>query len=1857
MSHLVMGKFYIKGMDTAANRPYTEGNSRFSGVFMRNLLLCAALAVSAAAQPRVAIDELHIRAVQRDGHTVVILPIENQLNRATSGHLSLCWLDPKDTAYSAVEQQIAIPSGTPDVAIPLPLPENPFHGLAWLRLQYKLVHLSGFRAFAPINGIVALPQIADFPFRISIASVGLPRPGHPFTIRTRALHPVTEKPVPHVTFEAALDIDDKKMQPAKVTHEPTGFEAFTFNLPADLDENSADFKVRACLGEFCDSESSTIRINNQPAALVQMDKPIYQPGQTLHFRAVVLDGSRHAYPKQQVEWTVENQDDETLHHATLESSRFGIVHQDWTLPATAEPGNYTIIVRLSGEEDRLATHNIRISRYELPTFTVIVTPEHEAFLPDQPVRVNVASTYLFGKPVPGGKVQILPVGDKDEEPVAEGTADASGKWTALLDVDDDWDSFRREESRLFEDLHFAAFVTDLSTGRREQRRFDIRLTRHPIHIYVIHYPAQPLYISTCYASGKPAIANVEVNIGGKTTHLRTNRFGLARLAETPEDVDEIAVQAKDDAGLTGKWQQHVYGMERNIQVETSRSIYRAGEPIHLRFTSTEPHLDLMVDAVHDGNVLASRAVSLANGRAELDFPYDPRFAGKVVFVAWTDRELNRQWGYKTVVFPGTPDLQLAVTPEKKEYRPGDNAGIRLALRTEHGAPIAGAFGAAIVDQAVMERARTDSEFGRSTWFTCQNRGTSEPQFGGVTLHDIENLDLSKPIPEGLDLVAEVLLAGEDMPPNIDSAGSFRDGQLAAYSSKIQPQFAQLKQTLDTQFSRTLSYPKTEIEAYHLIRTDMHDPWGTLYRPKLHIAGSQNVLEFWSAGPDKLPNTPDDFIAGHFQWSWFRLHEKLIGDALAEQDYPANSQEFDAILRRNGILFEGLQDPWGNPMRVNFGTYGNNRAITITSAGPDGKFDTPDDVQVHTFIGRYFQRESQAFISALANAPKRPETVTQAAEILRAAGFDLDAYRDAWGNPYTIAVANGSRYRDRIINVKVYQSPDSVRQKSTPVTERLRTFSIRSAGPDGIPGNADDFDVASFVYTVAEDAGNTLPPSLAPSGTGEIAGTVTDPSGAAIPHATVTLILQHVIHETVTDGSGKYVFRNLATNVYAVTFASLGFQSGEVVEIPVRPHETTNVDFTLYVGSINETVTVEAAALPMNTSMAFMAAPPPPPSATSTPRLRDYFPETLYWAPDIESTPSGDAHLDVKLADNITTWKVAVFASTLDGRTAQTEAGLRAFQPFFIDLDPPPILTAGDRIDLPVTIRNYLDRAQKVSVELAGTSRQQLAVQPNASANATFPIVARTAQPDFRQRVTAISSQAKDAVEKPVRVHPDGQEVAQTAGDIVVSSTRLSITIPQSAIPGATTGELIVYPSLFSLLREGMAGILERPHGCAEQTTSGGYAHLVALRYARATGIKDPKFESKALQNIAIARDGLFAYAAPDGGFTFWGRGEPSLPVTAHVLTFLLAAKDFVEIDPDVLQKHADWLAKQQSNQPIIESVVARALAAARNAGLKVPDTALAALFHDLDKAPRHDPYLLANFALALMHAQRAQDAAGPIAELRQFAHTERDSLYWNLDTNTPYYGWGLAGRIESTGLAISALCRWREGVESEVRRGVLFLLRHRDRYGVWNSTQATLRAMQAIADAATILPGFAGQGGAIGIRVNGRAVRTEPLSDDRASIDVSSLLQPGENQVELTPTNGAGVTIVRLVTTHWMPWAQAIDRTSPELRLSVSYNHNECEVNAERVGFRGYGMMLAEIGLPPGAEVDRASLEAAGVDHYDVQPDRVVFYLWPKAGGTKFRFRFTPRFSMQAKSAPSILYDYYNPDARVTVPPADFRIP
>jgi CD109 antigen len=236
----------------------------------------------------------------------------------------------------------------------------------------------------------------------------------------------------------------------------------------------------------------------------------------------------------------------------------------------------------------------------------------------------------------------------------------------------------------------------------------------------------------------------------------------------------------------------------------------------------------------------------------------------------------------------------------------------------------------------------------------------------------------------------------------------------------------------------------------------------------------------------------------------------------------------------------------------------------------------------------------------------------------------------------------------------------------------------------------------------------------------------------------------------------------------------------------------------------------------------------------------------------------------------------------------------------------------------------------------------------------------------------------------------------------------------------------------------------------------------------------------------------------------------------------------------------------------------------------------------------------------------------------------------------------------------------------------LFLLRNTDRFGVWHSTQATVNVLDALM---TVVGGSQQSAGATSaeVVVNGRTVASieVPGSDQPVNpilVDLSRFLMPTGNAVEIRGRpNGAAS--VQFVESYYIPWTQSQDSSSP-LRFAVTYDKTEakvgdeihCRVEAERVGFRGYGMILAEIGLPPGADVDRASLEAAiksrnwDVNRYEVLPDRIILYLWPRAGGTRFDFTFRVRYGINAQTPASTVYDYYNPDAQVTVKPARFVI-
>jgi len=97
-------------------------------------------------------------------------------------------------------------------------------------------------------------------------------------------------------------------------------------------------------------------------------------------------------------------------------------------------------------------------------------------------------------------------------------------------------------------------------------------------------------------------------------------------------------------------------------------------------------------------------------------------------------------------------------------------------------------------------------------------------------------------------------------------------------------------------------------------------------------------------------------------------------------------------------------------------------------------------------------------------------------------------------------------------------------------------------------------------------------------TGGITGTVTDPSGAAVPGAKVTAedVARGTSYPTETNSVGLYEFPRLPVGQYTITVESKGFSSSAKPAFELQMNQIARVDFRLSVGAVSETVDVSAA---------------------------------------------------------------------------------------------------------------------------------------------------------------------------------------------------------------------------------------------------------------------------------------------------------------------------------------------------------------------------------------------------------------------------------------------------------------------------------------------------------------------------------------------------------------------------------------------------------------------------------------------------------------------------------------------------------
>uniref|UniRef100_A0AAV2J493 Uncharacterized protein n=1 Tax=Knipowitschia caucasica TaxID=637954 RepID=A0AAV2J493_KNICA len=186
----------------------------------------------------------------------------------------------------------------------------------------------------------------------------------------------------------------------KETHNDDTNKCSNFQAPVVKIEKIAIFEVEV-EGKNFHKQVETRKIlikNHSLKTFIQTDKPLYLPGQTVHFRVVTLDSSlRPALGLYQLIQVTEPQQNRVAQWLD-QTSQGGILQLSYELDPQAKEGFYRITVTKGSEQ---LSHTFQVEKYVLPKFSVDLEAPADVSVALEPLSFRVCAKYLFGQSVPG----------------------------------------------------------------------------------------------------------------------------------------------------------------------------------------------------------------------------------------------------------------------------------------------------------------------------------------------------------------------------------------------------------------------------------------------------------------------------------------------------------------------------------------------------------------------------------------------------------------------------------------------------------------------------------------------------------------------------------------------------------------------------------------------------------------------------------------------------------------------------------------------------------------------------------------------------------------------------------------------------------------------------------------------------------------------------------------------------------------------------------------------------------------------------------------------------------------------------------------------------------------------------------------------------------------------------------------------------------------------------------------------------------------------------------------------------------------------------------------------------------------
>lgn len=307
---------------------------------------------------------------------------------------------------------------------------------------------------------------------------------------------------------------------------------------------SGDFRlvVKSMDNKF--SFEQDVRLEYEPktmSAFVQTDKPVYNPGDILKFRVVVVDvDTRPVTSIKTVAVSLDDSEGNSIRKWPFARLYNGVFESSVQLSSSPPLGKWTLTVKAT--DDLTVNNIIDVKEYVLPKYFVKAYPSRVLLATEKKVSITVETAYTFGKPVDGTVSLDLFLDDTIRKPDFTKVARITGQTT--LDFDLAYEVDIDGEDNL---MYITANVSVMETFTNRS----IKITEK-IPIYRLPYTITTLLSSPAFRPGLPYPVSLVVkdHLGKPPRPGQPSTIQVKAEFELPRDTDTQNVEANlDESGI------------------------------------------------------------------------------------------------------------------------------------------------------------------------------------------------------------------------------------------------------------------------------------------------------------------------------------------------------------------------------------------------------------------------------------------------------------------------------------------------------------------------------------------------------------------------------------------------------------------------------------------------------------------------------------------------------------------------------------------------------------------------------------------------------------------------------------------------------------------------------------------------------------------------------------------------------------------------------------------------------------------------------------------------------------------------------------------------------------------------------------------------------------------------------------------------------------------------------------------------------------------------------------------------------------------------------------------------------------